>query len=286
MAPAPLPPQIFDRALLARRLARTQGDNFVHALVREDLEDRLAVITRRFERALVLGPDARALPRAGRSAEGAFAFSRMATLVTDGDAPLADAEALDLEAGAYDLVVSLLDLQAINDVPGYLARIRAALKPDGLFLAAALGGRSLAELREAWLAADAARHGGAAPRVAPMIDVRDAGALLQRAGFALPVADLEPRVVRYADPLALMRELAALGGANPLAGRSRKLTLPADLIAAATAYAENFSDPDGRARATLELLWLSGWAPHESQQQPLKPGSAQVSLTKVLGRGG
>src|SRR5690606_34946792 len=190
MAPAPLPPQIFDRALLARRVARTQGDNFVFALAREDLDDRLAVITRRFSRAIVIGPDARALPHAGRSAEGDFAFERRATLAGDADTPRADAEALELEAGAYDLVVSLLDLQAVNDVPGYLARIRAGLKPDGLFLAAARGGRSLAELRDAWLAADAARHGGAAPRVAPMIDVRDAGALLQRAGFALPVADL------------------------------------------------------------------------------------------------
>ena len=168
-------------------------------------------------------------------------------------------------------------------MPGYLARLRAKLAPDGLLMIAALGGETLTELREAFLAADAEIFGGASARVAPMIQVRDAGALLQRAGLALPVADVETHVVRYSSPFALMAELKALGASNPLVDRSKRFATPGLLAAAAASYAERDGDPDGRIRATLEVIWLSGWAPHESQQQPLKPGSAKTRLGDALG---
>jgi hypothetical protein len=190
----------------------------------------------------------------------------------------------DLAGEDYNLIVSILHLQAVNDVPGYLARLRARLAPDGLLLIAALGGETLTELREAFLSADALVFGGVSARVAPMIQVRDAGALLQRAGLALPVADVETHTVRYSSPFALMAELKALGAANPLVDRPRRLASPALLAAAANAYLAQDADPDGRIRATLEIVWLSGWVPHESQQKPLKPGSATTRLGDVLGK--
>ena len=274
-------PRVFDHELIARRFARrAAGEDFVTRLVLDDLEDRLLTVVRPFERALLLAPDAAALPQRGNSGKGSFVFERLSTLH---GAEHVDPEQLQLPRNDYDLIVSLFDLQLVNDVPGYLARIRAHLAPDGLFLAAALGGDSLTELRQAFLAADAEVSGGAYARVAPFIPLRDAGALLQRAGFALPVADVETHVVRYASPLALMQELKMLGAPNPLADRPGRLMTPRLLAAASTTYADLASDPDGRVRATLEIIWMSGWAPHESQQQPLQPGSAKVSLTKILG---
>lgn len=279
------PPPVFDRALLARRRATHAGQtDFITEMVIEDLAERLSPITRIFERALIMGPDARVLPERGRSADGEIVFERISALVPDTGFPLVDPEALALPRDDYTLIVSLLDLQTVNDVPGFLGRVRNHLAPDGLFIAALIGGRTLTELRDAWLAADVEQAGGVSPRVAPMIDVRDAGGLLQRAGFALPVTDLETHVVRYSTPLALMDELRALGVTNPLASRDGRLTTPRRLMRAAEIYAERFSDPDGRVRATLEILWLLGWAPHESQQKPLKPGSATVSLKDVLGK--
>ncbi|WP_404401764.1 methyltransferase domain-containing protein [Pelagibacterium halotolerans] len=276
-------PLVFDRPLLARRQANRGGaGDFVTDLVHADLADRLAPILRGFKTALVMGPDARLLPDTTRSEDGEIAFEKVSTLVADTGYPLADPEALALPRNDYDLIVSLLDLEIVNDVPGFLDSVRRHLVPDGLFVAAAIGGRTLTELRDAWLAADVELTGGVSPRVAPMIDVRDAGSLLQRSGFALPVTDLETHVVRYANPLALMDELRALGVTNPLAGRDGRIVTPRHLMRAAEIYAEKFSDPDGRVRATLEILWLSGWAPHESQQKPLKPGSATVSLKDVL----
>src|SRR5690606_17048372 len=156
--------------------------------------------------------------------------------------------------------------------------LRRQLRPDGLLMAAFIGGESLSELREAFLAADSLVSGGASARVAPMAQVRDAGALLQRAGFALPVADVETHTVRYANAFALMAELKALGAANPLADRPRRFATRTLLAAAATAYQEAAGDADGRVRATLEVIWLAGWVPHESQQKPLRPGSAKISL--------
>src|SRR5690606_7160240 len=164
-----------------------------------------------------------------------------------------------LPEGEQDLIVSLLHLQAVNDVPGHLARLKRLLKPDGLLLAAFIGGESLSELREAFLAADLQVSGGASARVAPMAQVRDAGALLQRAGFALPVADVETHRVRYATPFALMAEIKALGASNPLTDRPRRFTTRTLLAAAAQTYATRDADPDGRVRATLEIIWLAGW---------------------------
>jgi hypothetical protein len=281
-----LPPKVFDRALIARHLARRPAghDDFVMRLVLDDLTERLAPVTRTFTRALILAPDATGLPERGASADGEFAFERAASVLETPGVPLVDPEALDLPQRDYDLIVSLFDLDVVNDVPGFLARVRAHLKADGLFLAAAIGGDSLTELREAFLTADAETGGGAFLRVAPFIPLSDAAGLLQRAGLALPVSDVETHIVRYASPLALMRELKALGASNPLADRPHRMATPRLLSAAALAYEELAADADGRVRATLEIIWMSGWAPHESQQKPLKPGSAEISLTKVLGR--
>lgn len=271
------PTAIFDSELIARHLARrTQPADFVTDLVLADLEDRLGALIRQFPKAAIIGPDRDKLPPFGQTASARFPFERHAAFAGDSDVPT-------LDGSDYNLIVSVLHLQAVNDVPGYLARLRQHLAPDGLLMIAALGGDTLTELREAFLSADAEVFGGASARVAPMIQVRDAGALLQRAGLALPVADVETHVVRYASPFALMSEIKALGASNPLLDRSRRLASPALLAAAAQAYAERDGDPDGRIRATLEVIWLSGWVPHESQQQPLKPGSAKTRLGDALG---
>ena len=203
-----------------------------------------------------------------------------------GDAHLAvaaDEEALPFRDASLDLVVSVLALQFVNDLPGTLIQIRRALKPDGLLLAALAGGDTLIELRQAFAAAEAEVEDGVSPRVAPFSDVRDMGALLQRAGFALPVTDVDRITVRYGSPLALMHDLRRMGATNPLVERSRRPLKRATLMRMMEVYAERFSDPDGRIRATFEIVWLSGWAPHESQQKPLAPGSARQRLADVLG---
>jgi SAM-dependent methyltransferase len=277
-----LPPKTFDRALIARRLARRkpEAEDFVTRLVLDDLEDRLLAVIRTFKQAAILAPDASQMPLRGNTSMGSFEFERISTVL---DATV-DPEALTLPRGAgYDLIVSIFDLQVVNDVVGFLARIRQHLAPDGLFIAAAIGGDSLNELRHAFLTADSNLSGGAFARVAPFIPLADAGGLLQRAGLALPVTDIETHTVRYANPFALMQEIRALGASNPLADRPGKPMTPRLLAEAARAYAEEFADPDGRIRATLEIIWMSGWAPHESQQKPLKPGSATVRLKDVLG---
>ncbi len=276
-----LPPKTFDRALIARRLQRRkpEAEDFVTRLVLDDLAERLLVVTRRFERAAILSPDASQLPLRGNTREGSFEFERISTVLDTGIYP----ERLTLPRTGYDLIVSLFDVQVVNDVVGFLSRIRHHLAPDGLFIAAAIGGDSLFELRHAFLSAES-QSGGAFARVAPFIPLADAGGLLQRAGLALPVTDIESHTVRYASPFVLMQEIRALGASNPLADRPGRLMTPRLLAAAAQTYAEEFSDPDGRIRATLEIIWMSGWAPDESQQKPLKPGSAQVSLKDVLGR--
>ncbi|MDB5540367.1 MAG: SAM-dependent methyltransferase, BioC-like [Devosia sp.] len=282
----PLPPKVFDRALIASHLERRGPDDFVTGLALDDLAARLITVSRDFGRALIMGPDGARLPLMGRSASGGFVLERASTVLGSPEAPLVDPEALVLPREGYDLIVSMFDLQVVNDVPGFLSRIRAHLKPDGLMIAAALGGDSLTELRQAFLRADAEISGGAFARVAPFIPLADAGGLLQRAGYALPVTDLETYPVRYADPLRLMRELKQLGAQNPLADRPGKPATRSLLAAASAAYGDLAADPDGRVRATLEIIWLLGWAPHESQQRPLRPGSAKVSLKDVLGRDG
>ncbi len=193
-----------------------------------------------------------------------------------------DREALALPPQSLDLAVSALAFQFVNDLPGVLAQIRRALKPDGLLLAAMTGGDTLAELRQSFAAAEAECEGGASPRVAPFADLRDIGSLLQRAGLALPVTDVDRVVVRYDSAFSLMRDLRRMGATNVLVERRRTPTRRATLLRMAQIYAERFSDPDGRLRATFDIIWLSGWAPHESQQQPLKPGSAKASLEAAV----
>src|SRR6185312_2614985 len=195
----------------------------------------------------------------------------------------ADEEALPFADASLDLVVSGLALQFVNDLPGTLIQVRRALKPDGLFLAALAGGDSLAELRQSFAEAESEMDGGASPRVAPFADVRELGALLQRAGFALPVIDSERLTVRYASAFALMHDLRRMGATNVLVERRRVPLRRATLSRMADIYAGRFADADGRLRATFEIVWLSGWAPHESQQKPLKPGSAAQRLADALG---
>ena len=195
---------------------------------------------------------------------------------------ITDDEALPFREGSLDLAVSGLGLQFVNDLPGTLIQIRRALKPDGLFIAALIGGDSLMELREAFGAAESEVEGGVSPRVAPFADLRDIGALLQRAGFALPVTDIDRVTVRYSDPLALMHDLRRMAATNAMIERRRTPLKRATLKRMFEIYAERFSDPDGRVRATFEIIWLSGWTPHESQQKPLAPGSAKTRLADAL----
>ena len=185
--------------------------------------------------------------------------------------------------GSLELVVSGLALQFVNDLPGLLIQVRRALKPDGLLLAAMIGGDSLSELREAFAQAESEVEGGLSPRVLPFGDIRELGSLMQRAGFALPVVDSDRVTVRYGSPIELMRDLRAMGATNPLFERRRTPLKRATLRRMIEVYAERFADSDGRIRATFEIVWLSGWAPHESQQKPLTPGSATRRLADALG---
>jgi SAM-dependent methyltransferase len=196
--------------------------------------------------------------------------------------PDRESEPLSLQAESLDLVVSALALQFVNDLPGVLAQIRRALRPDGLLLAAMLGGDTLTELRQCFAAAEAELEGGVSPRVAPFADLRDVGALLQRAGLALPVTDVDRIVVRYDSAFDLMHDLRRMGATNILVERRRGPTRRATMLRMAEIYRERFADPDGRIRATFDVIWLLGWAPHESQQKPLKPGSAKVGLEQAV----
>jgi NADH dehydrogenase [ubiquinone] 1 alpha subcomplex assembly factor 5 len=229
----------------------------------------------------VLGARLRALPNVGLVIEMEAAARVLAQC--EGPGVCADEEALPFADGTLDLMVSALTLQHVNDLPGTLTQVRRALKPDGLFLAAMLGGRTLVELREAFLAAEAEIEGGASPRVAPFADVRDAGALLQRAGFALPVADSDTVTVTYATPLDLMREIRGMGASNVLVARRRSPLRRETLLRAAELYAERYSTREGRISATFEIVTMTGWVPHESQQKPLQPGSARARLADALG---
>ena len=269
----PQAPQIFDRKLIAARQARAAKlgpATFLLDRVADELAERLEAVNRKFQRAADVGTPADAVRRALAGKVGSMAGA------------VADAEALPFAAGSLDLVVSALALQFVNDLPGALIQIRRALKPDGLFLAALVGGESLTELRQAFAAAEAESEGGASPRVAPFADLRDLGALLQRAGFALPVTDIDRVTVRYASPLELMHDLRRMGAANALTERRRVPLRRATLKRMMEIYAERFAGSDGRIAATFEIVWLSGWAPHESQQQPLRPGSAKARLADAL----
>lgn len=284
---------VFDRALVGMRRRRAaaagaQGGDFLLRHAAADLALRLGAILKRFPIAVDLASGSETVADALRASGKVDAMIRTDTvaalLASSADPVLvADEEALPFAEGSLDLVVSLLALQNVNDLPGMLVQARRALKPDGLFLACLAGGATLKELREAFAQAEAELDGGVSPRVAPFADVRDMGGLLQRAGFALPVADVDALVVRYADVFGLMRDLRAMGATNALVERRRKPLRRATLLRMAEIYAERFAAPDGRIPATFELVWVSGWAPHESQPKPLRPGSAKARLADALG---
>lgn len=281
---------LFDRPLLIKRkrhAAQRQvaGSEFLMRRTCEDLADRLSVIERKFDHAVTLfcgGRDAADVLRAsGKIARITQIEADRAFLPTDAGIVEPD-EVVPVEPESADLVVSLLALHEVNDVPGMLAQIRHALKPDGLFLAAFAGSGTLGELRESFIAAETDLAGGAAARVYPFMDVRDAGALLQRAGFALPVADNEAITARYDTAIGLVRDLRAMGATSALANGSRKPLSRPVLERIEDYYSDRYSDEDGRIRATFNVIWVSGWAPHPSQQKPLKPGSAVKRLDEVL----
>lgn len=275
MASPPGIPVLFDRALLHARQARArrQGEvTFLLDRVAEDMADRLAAVNRDFADAADLWTPGEALH--------ALLADRCKSLVRiDLDS---GSERLPLQPESLDLAVSALAFQFVNDLPGVLAQIRRALRPDGLLLAALAGGETLAELRQSFTAAEAECEGGVSPRVTPSADLRDVGQLLQRAGLALPVTDVDRVVVRYDNAFALMRDLRGMGATNILVERRRTPTRRATLLRMAQIYGERFSDPDGRIRATFDIVWLSAWAPHESQQKPLRPGSAKASLEAAV----
>jgi SAM-dependent methyltransferase len=276
------PPLIFDRKLLRARRARALRDPVTFLLDRaaDDLALRLSAVLRTFDLAADLGTPFDTVRQ--QLSDRVGTIIAVAPNAAGRLAVVADEEALPFRDASLDLVVSVLALQFVNDLPGTLIQIRRALKPDGLFLAAMIGGDSLIELREAFAQAEAEIEGGVSPRVSPFADLRDLGALLQRAGFALPVTDLDRLTVRYASPLALMHDLRRMGAANALIERRRAPLRRATLRRMIEIYTERFADADGRVRATFEIVWLSGWAPHESQQKPLAPGSAKSRLADAL----
>jgi SAM-dependent methyltransferase len=284
-------PIVFDRRLLRarRQRARALGPaTFLLERAAGDLAERLATVLRRFELAVDLGSPGDHLRRALAASAAVGTVIATAATVDDlaGHAGLkivADEEALPFADGTLDLVASALALQWVNDLPGTLVQIRRALRPDGLFLAALLGGDTLTELRQSFAAAETQTTGGVSPRVAPFADLREMGTLLQRAGFALPVTDVDRLTVRYSSAFALMQDLRRMGAANVLAQRRRVPLRRATLSRLAEIYAQRFADADGRVRATFEIVWLSGWAPHEGQQKPLPPGSAKLRLADALG---
>ncbi len=264
---------------------RVDGADFLMNRAAEDLADRLGAVERRFGKAAVLfcqTPAAADVLAASGKVGDIVRVETDAGFLNGAAGLTAPLETVPFEPQSLDLAVSLLSLQAMNDIPGMLIQIRRALRPDGLFLGAFAGAGTLGELRESLLAAETELYGGASPRVIPFTDVRDAGALLQRAGLALPVADVETVTVRYASLFALMADLRAMGETSALADRSRRPGSRQLFARAAEIYAKRFSDPDGRVRASFSMIWMSGWAPDASQQKPLKPGSAKVSLKAIL----
>ncbi|MFN3889815.1 MAG: methyltransferase domain-containing protein [Beijerinckiaceae bacterium] len=286
---APAPPRIFDRDLVRWRLARAlakQPVTFLLDRAIEELTERLGAVLRPFPRVLDLGTPGPQLA-AALAANPERVVTRLSPLPEPASpgwvTVTGDEEHLPFAPESFDLIVSALALQSVNDLPGALVQARRALSPDGLLMACLFGGQTLNELRTAFAIAEEERMGGISPRVAPFADVRDLGALLQRAGFALPVTDVDTVMVRYPNMFALMADLRGMGATNPLMERLRRPTSRGLLMRAARIYEEKFGDKDGRIRATFEIVWLLGWAPHESQQKPLKPGSAKMRLADALG---
>ena len=264
-------PELFDADLLALRRARARGADFLREAVAREVTDRLVEVNRTFLAPAIVGPRGEVQAEAMRAAGLAEPLLR------------ADAAVLDLAEGAHDLVIHALALHWANDPVGQMVQARLALRPDGLFIGTMFGGETLHELRAALAAAEVEILGGLSPRVAPMGEIRDLGGLLQRAGFALPVADAERFDVTYATPLDLMRDLRAMGETNVMRARLARPMRRDMLARACEIYAERFALPDGRIPATFEVLFLTGWAPAPSQQQPLRPGSAKARLADALG---
>jgi SAM-dependent methyltransferase len=269
-------PILFDRALLRVRQTRAlRGEpaTFLLDRVAEDIKERLHAVLREFTAAADIWSPGEILRKPLRDR-----FKSVTRISLDATGQ----EFLSLAPESLDLAVSALAFQFVNDLPGVLSQVRRALRPDGLLLAAMLGGDTLTELRQSFAAAEAECEGGVSPRVSPFADLRDVGALLQRAGFALPVTDVDRVVVRYDSAFALMQDLRRMGATNILVERRRTPTRRATLLRMAQIYAERFADADGRIRATFDVIWLSGWAPHPSQPKPLQPGSAKVSLAEAV----
>jgi SAM-dependent methyltransferase len=291
------PPLIFDRALHRQRLQRgaklPEPADFLLARAAEDAVERLSTILREFSLAVDLNAKASAF--AGALQADPIASGKIGLLIeaapfetalrSASTTPrlVADDERLPFRSESLNLIVSLLSLHWTNDLVGALIQIRRALKPDGLFLGAFLGGATLSELRQSLLAAEVEVTGGAGPRVSPFADGLDGAGLLQRAGFALPVADVDRVTVLYAHPLKLMADLRSMGETNVLADRPRRPLSRPVLNRMCEIYVERFGRPDGRIPATFEIVSLTGWAPHASQPKPLKPGSAKMRLADALG---
>jgi SAM-dependent methyltransferase len=269
-------PALFDRILLRARehRARKLGTaTFLLERVCEEMGERLTAVVRDFKNAADIGTPGDHLREMLGSRLNSFARV---------DLPVGESEPLSLQAESLDLAVSALAFQFVNDLPGVLAQIRRALRPDGFLLAAMIGGDTLTELRQSFAIAEAELEGGASPRVAPFADLREIGALLQRAGLALPVTDVDRIVVRYDNAFDLMHDLRGMGATNVLLERRRIPTRRATMLRMAQIYGESFADSDERIRATFDVVWLSGWAPHESQQKPLRPGSGKMGLEQAV----
>jgi SAM-dependent methyltransferase len=269
-------PILFDRALLRvrqDRARRGEPATFLLDRVAEDMEERLRAVLREFADAAEIWTPGEILRKPSRDR-----FKSVARISVDETGE----EVLPVAPESLDLAVSALAFQFVNDLPGVLSQIRRALRPDGLLLAAMLGGDTLTELRQSFAAAEAECEGGVSPRVAPLADLRDVGALLQRADFALPVTDVDRMVARYDSAFALMQDLRRMGATNLMVERRRMPTRRATMLRMAQIYGERFADSDGRIRATFDVIWLSGWAPHPSQPKPLRPGSAKASLAEAV----
>jgi len=287
--------RLFDSDLVLRNRrralsAQAHGADFLLDIVAEELAERLSAVERRFGEALTWHAHTDRMARLiieGGKAERVRRFEQHADFLgAESDrmiGSVADLETLPVEPASAGLIVAPLSMHLVNDLPGLLLQMRRALRADGLLLAALPGAGTLAELRDCLLQAETELTGGVSPRIIPFADVRDCGALLQRAGFALPVVDGETYIARYDTMFDLMRDLRRMGMANPLAARSRKPATRGLFLRAAERYAEHYADPDGRIRASFRILYLSGWTPHESQQKPLAPGSAEISLANILG---
>jgi SAM-dependent methyltransferase len=290
-------PLIFDTNVLRLRKRRAlreankpnaRDGGFLRDSTATDVRERLDTVERHFDQALDLSDDDGKTAALLAASERVQSMARLVSdpsLVADDavDAMVGTQDHLPVAPESLNLVTSVLALQWVNDLPGTLIQIRRALKPDGLFLGALIGGNSLHELRDVLAAEEDEATGGASPRVIPFVDVRDFGGLLQRAGFALPVTDVDTLTVRYGNLFVLMADLRAMGATNPLVHRSRRPWTKTRAVRAAQIYAERHADQDGRIRATFQIVSFSGWAPSDVQQKPLRPGSAKARLADVLG---